>query len=464
MKKIKLCIFDFDGVFTNGKCYFLNDTIQKYYNIKDGKAIGLLRERNIKTGLISSYKSQFSITYNDCIENIAKHLNFDYYHQGSEDKLTILNDWISKYKIDLSEIAYIGDDLNDIPLLKIVGFSACPNDAVEECKQISKYICKKKGGEGCVREFVEFILNSELDLQNHIINTIKYESTNQLENYRYFDFNKIIELINTHTSIYFTGVGKSLTMAQYLCNLLKSISINAHILSTLDALHGDIGTVKNTDIVFMFSKSGNTYELLNIIPHIQNLGCKVAGLCLDKNSKFLNQCNYVFELPFMSEIGFGDLTMIPTNSSLSFMYFSNILITLLKQNVSLEIYGKNHPNGSIGDCFKTVGNVLVTSFPKIILLGSVNIHDVFLEMTAYKTGCCLFVNEYDNLLGILTDGDIRRLLLENENLKYITLENINKKYYAINNLDMYINSLKRYTYIPVVVENKLKGIVSYINI
>jgi arabinose-5-phosphate isomerase len=156
--------------------------------------------------------------------------------------------------------------------------------------------------------------------------------------------------------------------------------------------------------------------------------------------------------------------MIPTNSSLSFMLFSNILITLLKQNVTLEKYSKNHPKGSIGNGFKTVHDILITNFPKIILLDNVNIHKVFLEMTSHKIGCCFFVNENDNLLGILTDGDIRRLLLENENIKQITLENINKKYYSINNLNMYINSLERYTYIPVIIENKLKGIISYTNI
>lgn len=157
---IKLVIFDFDGVFTNGHIYYSSDGKQlKYYNVKDGLAVKLLQKNNIKVGLISLHKSEAT-------SHIVKHLSFDYGYIGPshDSKLETLKHIMDLYKqqhgeIYMDEIAYMGDDLADKDCMKSVGLSWCPKDAVTEIQYISKHISSKKGGKGCVREFVEYIIN-----------------------------------------------------------------------------------------------------------------------------------------------------------------------------------------------------------------------------------------------------------------------------------------------------------------
>jgi 3-deoxy-D-manno-octulosonate 8-phosphate phosphatase (KDO 8-P phosphatase) len=154
---IKFVIFDFDGVFTNGKIYFNNNgEIQKCYNGKDSYSLKILKKNNIKTGIITA---DSSISLKNAF-HIFKRL--DKFNSGNFDKLNILDKWLEEEGLNYKNVAYIGDDIPDIPILKKVGFSSCPSDAVDEVKKICDYICKKKGGEGCVREFVEKILKNKL--------------------------------------------------------------------------------------------------------------------------------------------------------------------------------------------------------------------------------------------------------------------------------------------------------------
>ena len=154
---IKLVLFDFDGVFTNGKIYFnSNGEIEKCYNGKDSYALKILKNNNIKTGIITA---DSSISLKNAF-HIFKRL--DKFHEGSFNKLDILDKWLEEENMNYENVAYIGDDIPDIPILKKIGFSACPSDAIDDVKKICKYICKNKGGNGCVREFVEKILRDKL--------------------------------------------------------------------------------------------------------------------------------------------------------------------------------------------------------------------------------------------------------------------------------------------------------------
>ena len=176
---IKLIVFDFDGVFSNSKFYFDNsNNIKKTYNAKDAYSLKILKKYNIKCGIIT----------NDKIISIknAPHIfdRLDKVSIGSDKpKLEILDTWLDEYAFSYPDVAYIGDDLPDIPVLKKVGFSACPNDAVEDVKQVSQYICKNKGGDGAVREFVDLIIkNNSLNLQNNENNQEENNETVKINN------------------------------------------------------------------------------------------------------------------------------------------------------------------------------------------------------------------------------------------------------------------------------------------
>ena len=452
---IKLIIFDFDGVFTNNNVYFKNNNIYKYYNIKDGKGLSLLKDNNIKTGLISNFKTKKKLLFND-LENLTQHLNFDKVFIGEGNKLDILNQWLEEYNFIIDDVAFIGDDLNDISIIEKVKFSACPNDAIDKVKEKVNYICKKKGGEGCVREFIDFILNPKTNL----IQEIKKELNFQLDNFDLYQIDKLVNLIkDCKNNIYFIGIGKSGNIAKHCCDLLKSVSINCHYIDSVNLLHGDIGVV-NQNLILMFSKSGNTNEIIELIPYFKSRKCYLVGICCDNNSIFENECDLLIKTPFIKEID-GEINKIPTNSIMSHLLFSNVLVSTLKNNINIDEYKNNHPAGNIGKNLKKIKDYLVYNYPKIILENEIKLHEVLLEMTKYKMGCCFFVNKDENLLGLLTDGDIRRLLIENENLKFININNINTNYYYEEDEDKYLFDCKKYNYIPILKNNKIIYISNY---
>tara|TARA_B100001175_G_C18966801_1_gene383269 strand:- start:14 stop:493 length:480 start_codon:yes stop_codon:yes gene_type:complete len=156
---IKLVVFDFDGVFTDGKIIFDNEgNALKHYNVKDGMGIVNLFKSNINVGVISGWKE------NNSQKAILKHLKIERVSLGSNNKLDILKKWCKELNIELSEVAYMGDDLNDLELMNNVNFTGCPNDAVNEVKKISKFISTKTGGNGAIREFSDFIINNNINI------------------------------------------------------------------------------------------------------------------------------------------------------------------------------------------------------------------------------------------------------------------------------------------------------------
>ena len=154
-KKIKLLLTDVDGVMTDAGMYYSNSGNEmKKFNVHDGMGLQLIKKAGIKTGIITSETSQL-------VENRNNKLKLDYIFQGriNGGKLSSAIEICEKEGITLEEVAYIGDDINCFELLSAVGFPACPQDAVNEIKQIPGIlILSNKGGMGCVRELTDLIL------------------------------------------------------------------------------------------------------------------------------------------------------------------------------------------------------------------------------------------------------------------------------------------------------------------
>lgn len=154
---IKLLILDVDGVLTDGGVYFTEKGDEfKKFNVKDGLGIRQAVKTGIKVGFLSAGRTR------NLIQRRADLLGVTLVYVGKEEKLTILSNWLKQLKISFSEVAYIGDDVNDLECIKKCGFSACPADASDGIKNFAKVILEKKGGEGCVREFIErFVVKIE---------------------------------------------------------------------------------------------------------------------------------------------------------------------------------------------------------------------------------------------------------------------------------------------------------------
>lgn len=154
LSKIKFVVCDVDGTLTDGGMYITSEgTHFKRFNTKDGMAVKMLYQNNYHVGLISHSK----IT--EMVEERARMLSIKHCYVGDENKLTILNQWIKELNITLDEVAYLGDDINDQEIMENVGFSICPSDSSNQILNIAHIILKSKGGDACLREFVERYLS-----------------------------------------------------------------------------------------------------------------------------------------------------------------------------------------------------------------------------------------------------------------------------------------------------------------
>jgi YrbI family 3-deoxy-D-manno-octulosonate 8-phosphate phosphatase len=147
---IKLVVLDVDGVFTDGGLYYSSDGEDaKKFNVKDGMAIKKAADRGLEFGIISASSKS------EVVKIRAEILGIQNVYVGNTPKLEILESWLYQKGIGFENVAYMGDDLNDVPILKKVGLAAVPADAVLQARQAAHIVLKKGGGQGCIRELVE---------------------------------------------------------------------------------------------------------------------------------------------------------------------------------------------------------------------------------------------------------------------------------------------------------------------
>ena len=151
--EIKLLVMDVDGTLTDGKINMgPNGELFKSFDIKDGYAINeILPVHGIVPAIITGRVSSI-------VENRARELHIDELYQGKHDKLDTLRELMKKYGCSRENVAYIGDDILDLVCMNECGVVGCPSDACRQVKEIAHFVCSNKGGNGAVREFIEFII------------------------------------------------------------------------------------------------------------------------------------------------------------------------------------------------------------------------------------------------------------------------------------------------------------------
>ena len=161
---IKLILLDVDGTLTDGGIYRGNNGEElKKFNVKDGYAIVNAQKLGIEFGIITGRESEL-------VRTRANELNIKYLYQGISEKTVILDELMRITGLQKEEIAYMGDDLNDIKIMKKLGFSGTPLDGANEVKIIADFISAKNGGEGAVREFIEAVLKKDNLFQKFLTN------------------------------------------------------------------------------------------------------------------------------------------------------------------------------------------------------------------------------------------------------------------------------------------------------
>ncbi len=159
-RRIRLILMDVDGTLTDGTLLLLPDGEElKSFNVRDGMGILMARQAGLKTGVISGKNSRV-------VTKRAERLRLDEVHQGIQDKKQVLEDIMRRHRLTSEEIAFIGDDLGDLEVMRSVGLAAAVADAHPLVKASSHYVCQNQGGRGAVREFIEFILTAQGKMEN----------------------------------------------------------------------------------------------------------------------------------------------------------------------------------------------------------------------------------------------------------------------------------------------------------
>lgn len=296
-------------------------------------------------------------------------------------------------------------------------------------------------------------MNIIKEIQNEFNETIKKFDIDKLK--------KIQSIIKNHKkNIFITGIGKCENVAYHFIDLLKSISYKAFHISIQNSSHGDIGCVHEDDLVIVFSKSGNTKELIDFLEIIKRKKIYSIGISCNPNNKINNLTQENFIIPLNNEIISG-ISKIPNNSCMMMVVFINIICKMV-ENIKLDEYKENHLGGTIGNDLKNIKQMMIIDYPYIILSENMKILDILLKMTNKKIGYIIFKDNNENIIGVMSDGDIRRFILKNKEINNIKLEDINQNYFKLDDTNILLKDIKslllKYKFIPVVQNKKCIGL------
>lgn len=218
-------------------------------------------------------------------------------------------------------------------------------------------------------------------------------------------------LLSSSGTIFFSGVGKSGFVAHKISQTLVSLGIRSSFLSPLDALHGDIGILTQNDVVVLFSKSGNTDELLRLVPCVKARGAYLVSVTSIDGNALASVCDMNVHLPLERELCPFDLAPV-TSTAIQMVFGDTVAIAMMgARNLTKEEYAANHPAGRIGkslifkvkDVMKKQEELPVCNEGDLIM-------DQLVELTSKGCGCLLVIDEEYHLIGTFTDGDLRRTL------------------------------------------------------
>ena len=224
-----------------------------------------------------------------------------------------------------------------------------------------------------------------------------------------------------------SGIGKSGIIAQKIVSTFNSTGTYSIFLHSVDSLHGDLGMVKEDDIVILISKSGDTPEVKKLIPIFKDLKMKIITITGDINSPLANVSDIILDTSVREEA--CPYNLAPTSSSTSMLVLGDALaISLLKKRkFKKEDFAFFHPGGILGRKLNLKVNEIMTKGDDIPVVNpNTNLKDVIYMISSKRLGCTV-VKENEKVLGIIADGDIRRLLEKNLNVKHIKAKDIMSK-------------------------------------
>lgn len=243
------------------------------------------------------------------------------------------------------------------------------------------------------------------------------------------DFAKAVKLIaEIKGRVVLTGMGKSGLIARKIVATMNSTGTAAIYLHPTDALHGDLGMVRSDDVVILISKSGNTEEIVNLLPMLRRMNVLLIAMVGNKQSKLASECDIVLDISVKEEACPYDLA--PTASSTATLVMGDALsIALLEyKGFTKEDFALLHPGGSLGKRLSLkISELMIKGNDIPVVDKCTPLKDTILEITSKRLGVTCVTDGDGTLAGIITDGDLRRLLEKTLDFSSIKAEDIMTK-------------------------------------
>lgn len=263
------------------------------------------------------------------------------------------------------------------------------------------------------------------------------------------------------------GLGKSGIIGRKIAATLASTGTSSFFVHAAEALHGDLGTITEHDCALMISKSGNTPEIVNLVPPLKRLGIKIISITNDPDSELAEESDVVLETSIDNDAEpFG---LVPTSSAVATLAIGDALAValMMKRGFTREDFAIVHPAGNIGHQLRRISEVMHAgeSLPMVSLQASVL--EGVVAMSTGRLGHVLLVDDSSGLRGIFSDGDLRRLLQAHPHedivsmklIEFCTTEPVTIDPKAMVEEAVRLMEQKKITALPVVEKDKLIGMV-----
>lgn len=274
------------------------------------------------------------------------------------------------------------------------------------------------------------ILDSKFDIIQTAKNSINNQGNSILELSKFVneDFKSAVKLINSIKGrVIVSGIGKSAIIGRKIVATLNSTGTPSVFMHAAEAVHGDLGIVQKNDVIILISKSGNTTEIKDLLPFLKNTGVKLIAISSDENSFLVNNCDYFLNSFIKKEACPNNLA--PTTSTTAQLVIGDALaICLLEMKGFKENdFAKFHPGGSLGKKLHLkVKDLVIKNLKPQVNLND-NFKNVINEISKKMLGATAVLNN-KVAVGIITDGDLRRIFSENIDLKSIIASDLMSKY------------------------------------
>lgn len=238
------------------------------------------------------------------------------------------------------------------------------------------------------------------------------------------EFEQVIDLIyNCNGRVIVSGIGKSAIIASKIVATMNSTGTPAFFMHAADAIHGDLGLIQPEDVIIILSKSGNTPEIKALVPLVKNLGNKLVGMVSSTDSYLALNSDFVLKATVEKEACPNNLA--PTSSTTAQLVVGDALaMTLLKlKGFTAADFARYHPGGALGKkLYMRVGDVLAREIPQVSI--DEKIRPIIIEISSKRLGATAVIDHVGNLAGVITDGDLRRMLEKGNDVTNITAKEI----------------------------------------